>query len=68
MLQGVSKPGHRISDEEKKTIADWIVDNANRYWLPKGGPLRPPEEGGAHVIVVSSETHLAFHVKLTQTD
>lgn len=53
ILQGVSEPGQRVSDDEKAEIVDWIVDNAHRYWMSKGGPLRPPEEGGAHVIVVS---------------
>jgi alpha,alpha-trehalose phosphorylase (configuration-retaining) len=53
ILQGVSKPGEWISAEDKKMLTDWIDDNASRYWLSPGGPLRPPEEGGADVIVVS---------------
>lgn len=53
ILQGVSHPDQRISAEEKASITDWIEDNANRYWLSEGGPLRPPEEGGADVIIVS---------------
>lgn len=52
ILQGVADPGQRISEEEKNTITDWIVDNAHRYWLSEGGPLRPPEEGGADVIMI----------------
>merc|ERR1712130_936301 len=36
----------------KAAITDWIEDNANRYWLSEGGPLRPPEEGGADIIFV----------------
>ncbi|KAI5920868.1 family 4 glycosyltransferase [Camillea tinctor] len=52
VLQGVSRPDQRISPDERKTITDWITDNANRYWLSEGGPLRPPEEGGADVIVI----------------
>lgn len=52
ILQGVSQPDEVITDEEKQTITDWILDNAHRYWLAEGGPLRPPEEGGAHVIIV----------------
>ncbi|EPE26539.1 UDP-Glycosyltransferase/glycogen phosphorylase [Glarea lozoyensis ATCC 20868] len=50
ILQGVSDKDERISSEDKKTLSDWIQDNANRYWLSEGGPLRPPEEGGADVI------------------
>lgn len=34
-------------------IIDWITENAHRYWLSDGGPLRPVEEGGAHVVIVS---------------
>lgn len=52
VLQGVAAPGLYISDAEKKTLMDWIEDNAKRYWLSPGGPLRPVEEGGADVIIV----------------
>lgn len=31
---------------------DWLRENAERYWLCKGGPLVPPSEGGADVIVI----------------
>jgi alpha,alpha-trehalose phosphorylase (configuration-retaining) len=54
ILQGVSKPHEVISKDEKKMLVDWIEENANRYWLSDGGPLRPPEEGGADVIIVST--------------
>ena len=54
VLQGVAAPGLYITDEEKKTLMDWIEDNAKRYWLSPGGPLRPVEEGGADVIIVRS--------------
>jgi hypothetical protein len=53
ILQGVSHPDQRISTEEKAAIIDWITDNANRYWFSEGGPLRPAEEGGADVVIVS---------------
>lgn len=52
ILQGVSHPDQRISPDEKQAIVDWITDNAERYWLTPGGPLAPPEDGGAHVIVI----------------
>lgn len=54
ILQGVAKPGQRISSVEKEIIKDWITNNAERYWFSQGGPLRPPEEGGADVIMVGS--------------
>lgn len=34
-------------------LVEWMEENANRYWLSSGGPLRTPEEGGADVIIVS---------------
>ncbi|RDL41233.1 Glycosyltransferase family 4 protein [Venustampulla echinocandica] len=52
ILQGVSKPHEAISAEDKAALVAWIQDNASRYWLNPGGPLRPPEEGGAHVIII----------------
>lgn len=52
-LQGVEKPDDVLTDEHKDVLIDWMRDNANRYWLSPGGPLRKPEEGGADVIIVS---------------
>lgn len=54
ILQGVSHPDQRITAEEKQAIIDWITENASRYWLSEGGPLRPVEEGGAHVVIVGT--------------
>ncbi|KAK7949186.1 trehalose-phosphatase [Apiospora aurea] len=42
ILQGVADPDQRLSKEEMNTITQWIQDNAKRYWLSEGGPLRPP--------------------------
>lgn len=52
ILQGVSSPHEVISAEEQQILVEWIEDNANRYWLSAGGPLRTPEEGGADIIIV----------------
>ncbi|KAK6197196.1 hypothetical protein LQW54_010852 [Pestalotiopsis sp. IQ-011] len=52
ILQGVAKPDHRLSDDKKTAIRGWIRDNAKRYWLAEGGPLRPSAEGGADIIVI----------------
>lgn len=53
VLQGVCPPSQRITSEQKKAVVHWITENAYRYWLSESGPLRPVEEGGAHVIIVS---------------
>ncbi|EEH37656.2 clock-controlled gene-9 protein [Paracoccidioides lutzii Pb01] len=52
IMQGVSKPDERLTEENKAALTDWIVGNAKRYWLVKGGPLSPPSEGGADVIII----------------
>ncbi|KAK2803027.1 hypothetical protein FQN51_004056 [Onygenales sp. PD_10] len=52
IFQGVSHPDERLSEENKQALTDWIVGNAKRYWFCKGGPLTPPSEGGADVIVI----------------
>lgn len=52
ILQGVSKPQDRLTAEDCDQVKDWTEDNAKRYWLSSEGPLRPPSEGGAHVIVI----------------
>ncbi|EMT72112.1 Trehalose phosphorylase [Fusarium odoratissimum] len=52
ILQGVSPTSQRITAEEKKAVIHWITENAYRYWLSESGPLRPAEEGGAHIIII----------------
>ncbi|GFF43565.1 trehalose phosphorylase [Aspergillus udagawae] len=52
ILQGVSNPGERCTEEDWEKVTDWIQENAKRYWLIPGGPLRPPSEGGADVIII----------------
>ncbi|KAL5628563.1 hypothetical protein BROUX41_003311 [Berkeleyomyces rouxiae] len=52
ILQGVNDPDQKITKEEQSVITDWIAENAQRYWFSSGGPLCPPEEGGADIIVV----------------
>lgn len=52
ILQGVSQPDERITEEQKGNLRDWILENAERYWLSRGGPLSSMAEGGADVIIV----------------
>lgn len=65
-LQGVAHPNEKITAEDKEVLNTWIEDNANRYWLSPGGPLRPPAEGGADVIMVLAFSPLS--TPLTRTD
>ncbi|KFY85179.1 hypothetical protein V500_08631 [Pseudogymnoascus sp. VKM F-4518 (FW-2643)] len=52
ILQGVADPELRISDAEKASVDGWITEHAERYWLCKKGPLQPPSEGGADIIII----------------
>ncbi|OJK05086.1 hypothetical protein ASPACDRAFT_21370 [Aspergillus aculeatus ATCC 16872] len=52
ILQGVAAPDERLSEEDWDKVIDWIDENAKRYWLSPGGPLRHPSEGGADVIII----------------
>ncbi len=53
ILQGVAEPDQHVTAEDKAAVIEWITDNAQRYWLNEGGPLRSPEDGGANIIIVS---------------
>ncbi|KAH8695259.1 putative trehalose synthase (Ccg-9) [Talaromyces proteolyticus] len=52
ILQGVAAPEERFGPQQQKEMSDWLCDNANRYWVSSGGPLSPPSEGGADIIIV----------------
>lgn len=52
ILQGVAAPEERFTSDHQQVMEDWLQDNASRYWLSKGGPLQPPSEGGADIIIV----------------
>ncbi|KAH0837391.1 hypothetical protein AYO21_10347 [Fonsecaea monophora] len=52
ILQGAVPPEIRTTDEQLIKIKEWIVDNAERYWLGEGGPLLAPKDGGADVIII----------------
>ncbi|KPI41550.1 Trehalose phosphorylase [Cyphellophora attinorum] len=51
ILQGVDTTTN-VSEEKLQDIHDWVSSNATRFWLKKNGPLLPPDQGGADVIVV----------------
>ncbi|KAJ6004975.1 hypothetical protein N7540_012774 [Penicillium herquei] len=52
ILQGVARPGERLSQQNKEVLQCWIEENARRYWTGPEGPLLPPSEGGADIIIV----------------
>jgi len=51
ILQGVADKDDRLFEDQRRSIHDWITDNAKRYWLTENGPLRKAEEGGADIII-----------------
>ncbi|KAG9196945.1 hypothetical protein G6514_002895 [Epicoccum nigrum] len=52
ILQGVEKTGLRLDQKSIDILDEWARQNAERYWMAKGGPLAPRSEGGADVIIV----------------
>jgi hypothetical protein len=48
----VSAPDERFTGDRQQQLADWIQDNAERYWLQRGGPLSRSSDGGADVIII----------------
>lgn len=52
ILQGVAAPEERFKPEYRQIVDDWIKENADRFWLSPKGPLTPPSEGGADIVIV----------------
>ncbi|THX63162.1 trehalose synthase [Aureobasidium pullulans] len=52
ILQGVSEPDERLSDDQTEMIRNWIYSTAKREWVRKRGPLAKVEDGGAHILFV----------------
>ncbi|KAH6622016.1 putative trehalose synthase-like protein [Boeremia exigua] len=52
ILQGVEKTGLRLDQKSIDILDEWARQNAERYWIAKGGPLAPRSEGGADVVIV----------------
>ncbi|OOQ87887.1 Trehalose phosphorylase [Penicillium brasilianum] len=52
ILQGIASPDERLSADDRSLLTAWIEENATRYWTVRGGPLCPPAEGGADVLIV----------------
>ncbi|KGO69291.1 Glycosyl transferase, family 1 [Penicillium italicum] len=52
ILQGIAGPDERLSPENRRSLTEWIEENARRYWTRPGGPLCSPSDGGADVLIV----------------
>lgn len=63
ILEGLSRPATTVSETDRQLMRNWIVDNAERYWLVEGGPLSSTDSHGAHVIVVD-DPQMAFLIPL----
>lgn len=48
----MDKAGLRLEQKSIDILDEWARQNADRYWIAKGGPLAPRSEGGADVVVV----------------
>jgi alpha,alpha-trehalose phosphorylase (configuration-retaining) len=67
ILQGVADPSERITKAKEEILDKWATDNAERFWLGEEGPLLPPSEGGAHVIIVD-DPQMPILVKLAKQE
>lgn len=65
ILQGTVGPETYIKDEQLQEIEDWIIANAERYWLTEKGPLKAPHEGGADFIVVD-DLHMQELIRIAK--
>lgn len=52
ILQAVAGPDERLSEENQRTIHEWVQMNSDRFWTREGGPLTHSSKGGANVIIV----------------
>lgn len=52
ILQGVADPNLRLDQKSIEMLDEWALQNAERFWIARGGPLAPRSEGGADVIIV----------------
>lgn len=52
ILQGITRPDERLSCSDTNLLTTWIDETAKRYWTAPGGPLCPPAEGGADVLII----------------
>ncbi|KAF2446237.1 glycosyltransferase family 4 protein [Karstenula rhodostoma CBS 690.94] len=52
VLQDVAEAGPPLTPEQSQMLDDWAHHNAERYWIPHGGPLASRSNGGADVIIV----------------
>ena len=48
----MNDPGESLSKEQGNLITEWITENAERYWIPDGGPMSARSKGGADVIMI----------------
>lgn len=56
-----------MSDIEWAMVIQWVAENASRYWFADKGPLCPPDQGGADVVVVSPIWCPLKHIKMASS-
>lgn len=52
ILQGVSDPKERLTDDQRHILEEWASTNASRYWAIANGPLAPRSKGGADLVII----------------
>jgi alpha,alpha-trehalose phosphorylase (configuration-retaining) len=65
ILQGVADPKEHLTPSQQKTLDEWCLQNAERVWTSKDGPLASRAEGGADIVIVDDPQMPAL-VKLSK--
>lgn len=51
-MQGSCSSQVKLTTDEKLQVLDWVHRNAETHWLCHSGPLRLPQDGGVHVVII----------------
>lgn len=68
MLQGSCSSEVELATDEKLQVLNWVHRNAEHHWLRNNGPLRQPQDGGVHVVIIEDESLSALALISKQHD
>lgn len=68
MLQGSFSSEVELTTDEKLQVLNWVHRNAEHHWVCNNGPLRQPQDGGAHVVIIEDASLSALALISKQHD
>ncbi|KAB8207047.1 hypothetical protein BDV34DRAFT_192703 [Aspergillus parasiticus] len=68
IMEGLTGPEEYLRTDDELRLLEFTYENARRYWLREGGPLRPRSEGGADVVIIDSAPLLTLALLSKQCD